>query len=50
VSVLAVLAGRLRRELEPTAILIDRFGREHLVALGRIDDETARTRRRIQGD
>lgn len=51
---LAVLAGRVRREISPTVAVIDRFGREHRVALTRaldlLGDETARTRRRISGD
>ena len=46
-AVLAVLAGRVRKELEPTVLLIDRFGREHAVALARLRDMTAGARRRI---
>ena len=30
---LAVLANRVRRELTPTVVAVDRFGREHRVAL-----------------
>ena len=45
-AVLVALAARLRRELEPTVLLIDRFGREHRVALQRLREETDATRRR----
>jgi hypothetical protein len=48
---LVVLAGRLRRELEPTVVLIDRFGREHRVAMTdaieRVQSRTATVRRRL---
>ena len=51
---LAVLANRVRRELSPTVAMVDRFGREHRVALdsalARLRDETARTHRRLSGD
>ena len=51
---LAVLANRVRREVAPTVALVDRFGREHRVALhearARLLDETARARRRLSGD
>ena len=51
---LTVLAQRLRREISPTVAVIDRFGREHRVALTRarqlLADETAATRRRLSGD
>ncbi len=51
---LAVLAGRVRRELSPTVAVVDRFGREHRVALTtaleRLRDETARTQRRLSDD
>jgi hypothetical protein len=51
---LTVLAGRVRREISPTVAVIDRFGREHRVALTtaleRLRDETAQTRRRLSGD
>jgi hypothetical protein len=51
---LAVLAGVVRRELEPTVVAIDRFGREHRVALDeaakRLRAETAATRRRLSRD
>ena len=54
---LTVLAGRVRREIPPTVAIIDRFGREHRVALtsalatalSRLRDETARTRRNLPG-
>jgi hypothetical protein len=51
---LTVLAARVRREISPTVAVIDRFGREHRVALTtaleRLRDETAQTRRRLSGD
>ena len=51
---LTVLAGRVRREISPTVAVIDRFGREHGVALTtaleRLRDETAQTHRRLSGD
>jgi hypothetical protein len=51
---LVVLAGRLRRELEPTVVLIDRFGREHRVAMTdaieRVQSRTASVRRRLSDD
>ena len=51
---LTVLAGRVRREISPTVAVVDRFGREHRVALTtaleRLRDETAQTRRRLSGD
>ena len=51
---LAVLAAVVRRELRPTLIAIDRFGREHRVALDgareRLVDGTAATRRRLARD
>ena len=51
---LTVLAQRLRREISPTVAVIDRFGREHRVALNRarqlLADETTITRRRLSGD
>jgi hypothetical protein len=51
---LTILASRVRREITPTVAVIDRFGREHRVALTtalkRLRDETARTRRRLSGD
>jgi hypothetical protein len=54
VVVLTVLASRLRREISPTVAVIDRFGREHRVALTtalrRLRDDTAQTRRRLSGD
>jgi hypothetical protein len=54
VVVLTVLASRLRREISPTVAVIDRFGREHRVALTtalrRLRADTAQTRRRLSGD
>ena len=51
---LTVLAGRLCREIAPTVAIIDRFGREHRVALttalNRLRDETALTHRRLHDD
>jgi cytochrome c-type biogenesis protein CcmH/NrfF len=51
---LAFLASRARRELAPTVALVDRFGREHRVALvsalDGLRDETAHTRSRLSGD
>ena len=52
--VLAILCSRLRRELEPTVVLIDRFGREHRVAMSdaieRVQTRTATVRQRISDD
>jgi cytochrome c-type biogenesis protein CcmH/NrfF len=52
--VLALLANRMRKELAPTVVVVDRFGREHRVALdaalAQLRDETANTRRRLSGD
>jgi hypothetical protein len=51
---LTVLANRVRRELTPTVAVVDRFGREHRVALdsalAQLRAETADTRRRLSGD
>ena len=51
---LTVLANRVRRELAPTVAVVDRYGREHRIALesalARLRDETAGTRRRLSGD
>jgi len=51
---LAVLANALRRELEPTVVAVDRFGREHRMALSeahdRLRSETDTTRRRLSQD
>ena len=51
---LAVLANRVRRELTPTVVAVDRFGREHRVALdsalARLRAETAATERRLSRD
>jgi hypothetical protein len=53
-AALTVLATRLRRELEPTVVLIDRFGREHRVAMReateRVRAHTADARRRLSDD
>jgi hypothetical protein len=51
---LVVLAAALRRELEPTLVAVDRFGREHRIALReahtRLRSETEATRRRLSRD
>ena len=55
---LTVLARRVRRDVPPTLAMIDRFGREHLVAsttalataLCRLHAETASTHRQLPGD
>ena len=51
---LTVLANRVRRELTPTVAVVDRYGREHRVALesalAHLRDETLTTRRRLSGD
>jgi hypothetical protein len=51
---LTVLALRLRRELEPTAVMIDRFGREHRVAMTdaveRLRTRTTSVRRQLSDD
>ena len=51
---LTVLASRVRRELEPTVVLVDRFGREHRVAMTdaieRVRTRTASTRERLSDD
>jgi hypothetical protein len=44
---LAVLALRVRSELDPTRRSIDRFGKEFRPVLLRVRDETERTRRRF---
>jgi hypothetical protein len=53
-AVLAVLCGRLLRELEPTVVLIDRFGREHRVAMSdaieRVQSRTTTVRQRLSDD
>ncbi len=53
-ATLAILTIAVRRELEPTVVAIDRFGREHHMALDeartRLRAETAATRRRLSGD
>ena len=51
---LTVLVLRLRRELEPTAVMIDRFGREHRVAMtdavDRLQTRTTNLRQRLSDD
>jgi hypothetical protein len=51
---LTFLANRVMREVAPTMTAVDRFGREHRVALNvardRLRAETTETRRRISGD
>ncbi len=51
---LVLLAAALRRELEPTLVAVDRFGRENRIALGeahsRLRSETEATRRRLSRD
>jgi hypothetical protein len=51
---LTVLAGRVWREISPTVSVVDRFGREHRMALNealkRLRAETEHTRRRLSGD
>jgi hypothetical protein len=53
-AALTVLVSRLRRELEPTVVLIDRFGREHRVAMRdaieRVRTHTAGARQRLSDD
>jgi hypothetical protein len=53
-TALTVLAGRLRREIEPTVVLVDRFGREHRVAMQdaveRLQAPSAQIRQRLSGD
>jgi len=55
---LTVIASRVRREISPTVAMIDRFGREHRVALTsalataltRLQDMTSHTQRRLSDD
>jgi hypothetical protein len=51
---LTFLANRVRRELSPTVAIVDRFGREHRVALNtaldRLRAETSETRHRLSRD
>ena len=51
---LGFLAGRVRKELSPTVAMVDRFGREHRVALTtaleRLRAESAQARRRLSRD
>ena len=55
---LTVLASRVRREISPTVAMIDRFGREHRVALTsalataltRLQDLTSHTHQRLSDD
>jgi hypothetical protein len=53
-AVLTFLASRVLREAMPTMTAVDRFGREHRVALNvaldRLRNETRETRRRLSGD
>jgi hypothetical protein len=53
-AILTVLASRLRREIRPTVVLVDRFGREHRVAMqdaiDRVQTPSAQIRRRLSGD
>ncbi len=50
-TALAFLAMAVRRELEPTLVAVDRFGREHRMALDearkRLRSETEAARRRL---
>lgn len=52
--VLTILANRVQREATPTMTAVDRFGREHRVALNvaleRLRHETSETRRRLSDD
>jgi len=51
---LTILAARVLRELSPTVAVVDRFGREHRVALTtaleRLRAETDETHRRLSND
>ena len=51
---LTVLAGRARRELGPTVAVIDRFGREHRMALNaaieHLRDDTGHIQRKLSGN
>ena len=51
---LAFLAGRVRRELAPTVAVVDRYGREHRVALttalDQLRTETSRAQGKLSGD
>jgi len=53
-AVLTVLASRLRRELRPTVVIVDRFGREHRVAMqdaiDRVQAPSAQLRQRLSRD
>jgi type IV secretory pathway TrbF-like protein len=53
-ATLAFLVRAVRRELEPTVVAVDRFGREHRMALGearnRLRSETEAARRRLSLD
>ncbi len=53
-GVLAFLANRVRREMLPTVAMVDRYGREHRVAvdtaLARLRAETSETHRRLSRD
>ena len=47
IALLAWLASRVRREVDPTREAVDGLGRRVRPALLRVRDETARTRRRF---
>lgn len=47
IALLAWLAARVRREIDPTRDTVDELGRRLRPALVRVRDETARTRRRF---
>ena len=53
-AALVGLANRVRAEASATAVVVDRYGREHRVAvhtaLARLRAESAATRRRLSGD
>ena len=49
-ALLSILALRVRREVGPTVTVIDQFGRRQHLALLRLRDETARTRRQLRRD
>jgi hypothetical protein len=53
-ALLTILAARVLRELSPTVAVVDRFGREHRVALTtaleRLRAETDETNRRLSND
>ena len=49
-TILTVLARRVRREVGPTVAVIDQFGRRQQLALLRLRDETEGTRRQLRRD